>query len=247
MSRRTRRKIRQPRHKHHSCRQLQPESSKPLDNLLKLKGMPASSSGATDNAPTNNDRDRWNKKYREASPETWATPDPFLLWAFSQYILPIFPQAGHALDLAGGAGRHSIWLARQDWEVTLIDVSEIAVEQARQKAAPVSPHIHFVVDDLTRYKASQTQFDLAIVFFFLDRNIFPEIIKSLRPGGCLIYKTHTQNTQPDSRPNAPADKINSSYLLHPGELPRLASGLDILHHREVAAKKSTSELIARKK
>jgi SAM-dependent methyltransferase len=213
--------------------------------------MPTSSPGATDNdpasAPANNDRDRWNKKYREASPETWATPDPFLLRAFSQYILPIFPQGGHALDLAGGAGRHSIWLAKQGWEVTLIDVSEIAVEQARQNAAPVAPHIHFVVDDLTHYKASQTRFDLAIVFFFLNRNIFPEIIKSLRPGGFLIYKTHTQSTHPDRCPNASADKMNPSYLLHPGELRRLAAGLDILHHREVAAKKSTAELIARKK
>ena len=85
-------------------------------------------------------------------------PDDFLLKAFSEYIQPAFPQGGCALDFAGGAGRNAIWLAKQGWEVTLIDISETGVEQARQAAGPLASHIQFVVDDLTEYKASQTQY-----------------------------------------------------------------------------------------
>jgi tellurite methyltransferase len=128
----------------------------------------------------NDERERWNSKYREA-PTAWTSaPDPFLVSAFSEYILPLYSSGGSALDLAGGAGRHAIWLAEQGWEVTLIDISEAGLEQARQTAGPLASHIHFLVDDLIRFSASQTRFErgfeVALVFFYLERNIFPELL-----------------------------------------------------------------------
>ena len=68
-------------------------------------------------------RERWNEKYR-TSPESWVEPDAFLPWAFRKFIQPAFPNAGRVLDVAGGAGRHALWLAQQGWDVTLIDISE---------------------------------------------------------------------------------------------------------------------------
>ena len=189
-------------------------------------------------------RARWNHKYREA-PDAWTTPDPFLLRAFSEYVRPSFPHGGRALDLAGGAGRHSIWLTRQSsevalWEVTLIDISEAGVELATQNAGPLASHICFVVDDLTHFKGSQTpferQFDVVMAFFYLERDIFPEILKALRPGGLLIYKTRTlAEGKPVSGPK------NPEYLLNPGELLQLATGLRILHYQEEMSK---AELVA---
>lgn len=211
--------------------------------------MGRSSSGGTDNNaaksdPANCDRERWNKKYREASAATWKVPDPFLPWAFSQYISPMFPRGGRALDFAGGAGRHAIWLAEQGWEVTLIDVSDAGVEFARQSAGLVATRVHFVVDDLTEFKASQTRFDLAMVFFYLDRSILSEIVKSLRPGGLLIYKTNTVTPAPQMGQSA-----NPAYLLEAGELLQLlkpGAGMRILHHREDTSQRATAELVAQK-
>jgi tellurite methyltransferase len=192
------------------------------------------------------ERERWNQKYREASgASTSMVPDPFLVRAFSEYILPLFPQGGSALDLAGGAGRHSIWLTKQGWEVTLIDISETGVEQARQNAGPLASHIHFVVDDLTHFEAAQTQFEaefeLVMVFFYLERTIFSEMLKAVRPGGLLLYKTYT----------VPQAKLaggpkNRAYLLEPGELLQLADGLSVLHYHEETAERATAELVARK-
>ncbi len=187
------------------------------------------------------ERERWNRKYREA-PEAWLVPDPFLERAFSQYILPLFPHGGSALDLAGGAGRHAIWLARQGWKVTLIDISETGVEQARRNAGPLASHIHFVVGDLTRFQASPTPtFEVVMAFFYLERKIFAEIVNALRPGGLLIYKTHTL-----AQANLAGGPNNPAHLLDPDELLHLASGLQILHYREEVAKKATAELVARK-
>ena len=185
---------------------------------------------------SDDERERWNQKYRE-SPGSWNEPDSFLLRAFDEYVRPQFPAGGTALDLAGGAGRNAIWLAQQGWEVTLIDISETGVEQARKKAGPLASHIHFVVDDLTGFTAAQMQFDVVMAFFFLDRKTFPEIVKAIRSGGLLIYKTLTlEQLKLEDGPRDPA------HLLASGELLRLAEGLQVLHYREEIAKKATAEL-----
>jgi SAM-dependent methyltransferase len=192
------------------------------------------------------ERNRWNQKYWEDAAHTKANsaPDPFLVRAFSEYVLPEFPQGGSALDIAGGAGRHAIWLARQGWQVTIIDISETGVERARQDAGPLASHIHFVVDDLTHFKAAQTQFadafDVVLVFFYLERKIFSEILKGLRPGGLLIYKTYTS---PQAELGGPK---NPEHLLKQCELLQLASGLQLLQYTEKASERGVAELVAKK-
>lgn len=185
-------------------------------------------------------RERWNEKYR-TSPESWIEPDVFLPWAFRKFIQPAFPNGARALDLAGGAGRHAIWLAQQGWDVTLIDISETGVELARQKAGEHAPHIHFVVDDLTQFRAAQTQFDVVMGFYYLDRMLFPEIVRAIRPGGLLVYKTYTIEQL-----NLSGGPKDASHLLEAGELSRLVSGLDLLWEQETVAEKATAEVVARK-
>ena len=186
------------------------------------------------------DREFWNRKYREA-PDLWNEPDSFLLHAFSQYIQPQFPDGGIALDFAGGAGRNAIWLAQQGWKVTLIDISATGVDQARKKAGPLTSQVQFVVDDLTRFMAPQTCFDLVMTFFYLDRQVLPEIIKAIRPGGLLLYKTLTlEQLKLEGGPKDPA------HLLASGELLQLAKGFQVLHYRETIARKATAELVARR-
>lgn len=191
------------------------------------------------------ERVRWNQKYSGSGAKAKSCPDPFLVQSFSEFIRPEFPRGGSALDVAGGTGRHAIWLAKQGWKVTIIDISETGVEQARQNAGPLTSHIHFVVDDLTHFNAAQTRleaaFDLVIVFLYLERSIFSEIVRALRPGGLLIYKTFT-SAQAILR-DGPK---NPQHLLEPGELLQLAVGLRVMHYREEVSKKAVAELVARK-
>lgn len=207
------------------------------------------------------DRERWNRKHRESlldsASDVSSSPDALLEEAFAKYVLPLFPNGGAALDLAGGTGRHAIWLAKRGWDVTLIDVSDVGVEQARRNAGPVASNIRFVVDDLTRFRASQTrlsgaefseaQFDLVVVFYYLERQIFPEILSALRPGGLLIYKTHLRSSPGDQpQTNLTQRPKNPAYLLAPGELLRLVDGMRIMHYREDLAGRPTAEVVAEK-
>ncbi len=79
-----------------------------------------------------------------------------------------------------------------------------------------------------------------MVFFYLERKIFRELLQAIRPGGLLIYKTYTSV---EAKLNGPK---NPAHLLEPGELLRLVAGLRVLHYREELAEKATAELVARK-
>lgn len=190
--------------------------------------------------PSSDERERWNQKYREGL-HALSEPDPFLVEAFLQFVHPAFPGGGRALDLAGGAGRHALYLAERGWRVTLTDISEVAIEQARQNAGALASHIHFVVDDLTQFQASQTQFDLVMGFFYLERGIFPEIVQAVRPGSLVVYKTYTAKQRTlEGGPRDPA------HLLESDELLRLVDGLQVLHYLETVAPKATAEVVAKK-
>ncbi len=130
-----------------------------------------------------------------------------------------------------------------------MDISETGVDEARKNAGPLASHIRFVVDDLTQFEGAQTEFgapseaafDMVTVFFYLERTVFPKIVKALRPGGLLIYKTYTLAQA--ELANGPK---NPAHLLAPGELLQLARELRVLHYREVVAENATAELVARK-
>src|SRR6476620_3786372 len=73
----------------------------------------------------------WNKKYSEGSHSS-LEPDPFLMSAYDEFLFGTSP--GLALDVAGGVGRHAIWLAQRGWRVKLLDISEVGVKQAEDNA-----------------------------------------------------------------------------------------------------------------
>lgn len=189
------------------------------------------------------DKTFWNQKYSEA-PEKWLEPDPFLAEAHDKFL------AGHppnlALDLAGGAGRHALWLVRRGWDVKIMDVSEVALDFARKKfstsASRKGGKLTTQVADLHSSPTfGKEKFDLALVFFYLHRPLFPALIDAIKPGGFLIYKTYTvAQLQFKKGPSAPA------FLLEPNELPTLVAPMRVLLYREQVKEKATAELVAQK-
>jgi SAM-dependent methyltransferase len=187
------------------------------------------------------DQARWNEKYLHGS-HSWETPDDFLAEAYERFLAGTTP--GRALDVAGGAGRHSLWLAERGWQVDLVDVSDVGTALARQKANAASVIIHTKVLDLgeaTSADLGGEQYDLIVIFFYLRRQLFPAILSALKPGGCLIYKTYTiAQLQFDKGPR------DAEFLLQPDELRQAFGQMEILHYREaVAAGKAVVELVGK--
>jgi tellurite methyltransferase len=183
----------------------------------------------------------WNKKYSEGSHSS-LEPDPFLVTAYDEFLFGTSP--GLALDVAGGVGRHSIWLAQRGWRLKLLDISEVGIQQAEENAKRngTAASISTQISDLnTMQDLGRERYDLVVIFFFLQRELFPALISALKPGGFLIYKTYT--TEQKSFAGGPSHPM---FLLEPNELLHAFSSLRVLHYHETIREKGVSELVARK-
>lgn len=187
-------------------------------------------------------RTEWNQRYAQGS-HLNLEPDPFFLSAFERFVQPHYSAPAAALDVAGGIGRHSLWLARRGWDVTLVDVSDAGAALARDYAARTGLTLNAVVADLTRF-VIVNRYALVLVFFYLERPLFPAIADALASGGFLLYRTYTTEALKFGKgPKHPM------HLLQPGELRAAFSlpTLEILHYREEAEERGSAELVVRRR
>jgi SAM-dependent methyltransferase len=181
----------------------------------------------------------WNQRHSQAPIEE---REPASLLVENVVLLPL---GGKALDLAMGTGRNAVYLATLGFNVTGIDISPVAVKMAKSKAHWAGVKIEAIVANLERYFLPQNTYDLILNFYYLQRSLAPQILTALKPGGLLCFETYTQEQARYGRPHT------ISYLLEPGELPRMFPGLEVLHYFEGVVedgprKKAIASLIARK-
>lgn len=179
------------------------------------------------------DRERWNSKFLAGEAQL-TDPDPFLIETCADL------RPASALDLAGGAGRHAIWLARHGWRVVLTDVSDEGIAMARQRAAAEAVNIDFRRESLEETAAwaagAGVHFNLIVAFWFLARSHFEILPRLLAPSGLLVYKTYTSG-------NARfANGKSTQYALLPDELRTAFPALETVLYREA---EGVSELAAR--
>lgn len=74
------------------------------------------------------------------------------------------PSGAKILDMACGAGRHAIILARKNFHLTAVDLSENLISIAEQSAQNENLKINFVQSDIRKYETND-KFDLIINLF----------------------------------------------------------------------------------
>jgi SAM-dependent methyltransferase len=177
---------------------------------------------------SNDQRARWDLKYEQGLPSL-TEPDPFFISAYERFVTPSLLKpgvAGLALDLAGGLGRHALWLASRSWQVTVVELSDVAIGKLRQAALELNVNVDLFAGDAAEYKLEPAHFDLIVLFYHLDHSLFPKIVSALKPGGLLISK---MSLRWDSGESLTTASINP---LRRNELPSLVPELDVLHHQE---------------
>lgn len=102
--------------------------------------------------------------------------------------IPWLPK-GSALDLAMGYGRNAFYLASQGYNVEGLDWSEEAVAFCREEAKKKGLSLKVDRADLEKHQLKREAYDLITCFFYLDRNIFPQMQGALKKGGMLVYET----------------------------------------------------------
>ena len=186
---------------------------------------------------SDDDESRWDARY--AGPQTLAiSGSPFL-----EALVPELKPSARVLELAGGLGEDAIWFARHGFEVTLSDVSGVALEHARAAAAEHGVELTALRIDLERdFPAGP--WDAIHCHHYIDRALFDRYPDALAPGG-VVALCHPTVTNLERHP-----RPSRRYLYEPGEMRTLAvaAGLEVVRFEEgwMENGKHEARLVARR-
>lgn len=100
-----------------------------------------------------------------------------------------FPK-GKALDIACGRGRNTLYLAAQGYAAEGFDRDPEAIAFLNAEAQRRGLSCAGTEADLEGERPlPETRYDLITCFYYLDRNIVPEMKSHLKVGGVLVYET----------------------------------------------------------
>jgi len=194
----------------------------------------------------------WDQRHRDAATRSAVPPATIVC-----ELLPLLP-LGTALDVACGAGRHTRVLLPRRQSVVAVDYSRVALDGLEQELraehiavlrsasrqipenAP-SHGVHVVECDLEHAVLPSAAFALILCVQYLQRTLFAQIERALRPGGMLLFETFTRAQL--GRQGGPT---NPAYLLEEGELRHAFPGLHVVFYRELRAEQGIASLLAQK-
>ena len=108
--------------------------------------------------------EHWESRYRSGF-LPWDTGRPSAELVRQLAANPVKP--GRAIELGCGTGTNAIWLAQQGFAVTAIDISPLAIEQAKKRAEAANVRVRFLSADVTDLPDLGPPFD-----FFFDRGCY---------------------------------------------------------------------------
>lgn len=185
------------------------------------------------------DRRQWDQLY--------STQDYVFGKEAAQYLKQKLPELklGQALDIAMGEGRNAVYLAKKGFQVTGVDLSEVAIRKAKLLARDQGVQMRTLVADLNQYQIAPASYELIVVIQYLQRSLIPQIKAGLKRGGMVVF----ENPTVEELARNPNRNLRRDFLLEKGELKRLFSDLEILDYSEGPGEDGTivARLLARRR
>lgn len=161
----------------------------------------------------------WDTRYGERDAGMWSgQPNGRLV----HEIADLAP--GRALDVGCGEGADAIWLARRGWEVTAIDISEVALGRARNAAGLAGVTVEWVCGDALQTPFPDRSFDLVSMHYpALPKAAGDPAVRGLlgtvRPGGLLLAVFH--DLDDEHAEHMRSEGIDPADYVGADDLPRL--------------------------
>lgn len=164
------------------------------------------------------DKERWDKKYSTEAFIFGKEPVPFLRQNI--HLLP----KGKALDIAIGEGRNGVFLATQGYEVVGLDISPKGLAKAHQLAKQNGVTIETRVVDLENHQLEKNAYDVILLMYYMQRDLWPQINDALKPGGMAIIETYNVD-------HLKHQKFNPKWLLKTNELLGAFKDMKIIRYQ----------------
>jgi SAM-dependent methyltransferase len=122
------------------------------------------------------------------------------------------PSTGSAVDLGCGSGVQTLLLAEHGLDVVGVDISEIAIERAKGRAAghPAEARVRFLAGDVTQLRGIGEPFDVLFdrgCYHMARRQNLDRFLNSLeelsRPGSVFFVLAFNSNEPPPEFPDLP--------------------------------------------
>lgn len=157
-----------------------------------------------------NPRNKWNRKHQERMKDLKEPEPNARLKNLSPYLT-----GGTTLDLACGLGGNSLFLARLNYQVQAIDISDVAVNYIQALTDKQKLTITARLCDLSEMANldfKKSPFNLVVITYYLDRSIFPFVRSIIKDDGYFFMETFYLTPQNENQ------GVSNQYKLQPGEL-----------------------------
>lgn len=136
-------------------------------------------------------KDFWNERYGEKEYIYGRQPNQF----FQEQLTALPP--GRLLMPAEGEGRNAVFAARQGWEVSAFDQSEVGREKALKWAADNQVALDYQVVEAEQINYPENHFDaIGLIFAHFGpthrAEIHRKLVTYLKPGGRIILEGYSK-------------------------------------------------------
>lgn len=158
-------------------------------------------------------RQAWDSRYIDRQ-QLWSGSPNGALVAETAGLTP-----GRVLDVGCGEGADAVWLAREGWDVTALEVSGVALERAAGHARDAGVSVRWVHAGLAEAGLPAASFDLVSAQYPAllrtpDAAAERALLAAVAPGGVLLLVHHAgmDNRPADESGFDPADYVWPSMV-----------------------------------
>jgi ubiquinone/menaquinone biosynthesis C-methylase UbiE len=136
-------------------------------------------------------KDFWDTRYSEDGYAYGLEPNDFLKENYKQ-----IQAGGRVLCLSEGEGRNAIFLAHQGLDVTAVDISEVGLNKAKERAKKEGVNLTTFLADLENFEFGENSWDGLISIFghlppSLRSKVHSKIFPSLKKNGIFLLEAYT--------------------------------------------------------